>query len=44
LGSLVEETYDLVEAHFPEIDIDKLRAIFRYRRPAWDEAPDWPMN
>jgi hypothetical protein len=44
LSSLVEGTYDLVEAEFPEIDIDRLRAIFRYRRPVWDEAPEWPMN
>lgn len=42
LASVVEDTYDLVERHFPQIDIARLRAIFRYRRPQWDEAPRWP--
>jgi len=40
LGPLVEETYDLVEQHVPGIDVARLRAIFRYRRPLWDSAPD----
>jgi predicted nucleotidyltransferase len=36
LRELVEETYDLVERHVPEIDVERLRAIFRYQRPLWD--------
>jgi hypothetical protein len=42
LATLVEETYDLVEAQMPRIDVARLREIFRYRRPLWEEAPDWP--
>jgi hypothetical protein len=34
--ALVEETHDLVEAHLPEIDVDRLREILRYERPLWD--------
>lgn len=41
LAELVEETYDLVERHVPGVDVDRLRAIFRYRRPLWDgEEPE----
>ena len=41
LGDLVEETYDLVEAHVPGADVGRLRTLFRYRRPLWaDEQPD----
>ena len=32
LRQLVEETYDLVERHVPGADVDRLRAVFRYRR------------
>ena len=39
LAALVEETYDLVEQQLPAVDVARLRAIFRYRRPVWDEAP-----
>lgn len=39
LTTLVEETYDLVEQHMPQIDVDRLRRIFRYRRPFWEEPP-----
>jgi len=39
LAALVEETYDLIETQLPEIDIAWLRAVFRYRRPVWDQAP-----
>jgi predicted nucleotidyltransferase len=39
LSQLVEETYDLVEAHLPEIDVERLRAVFRWQRPEWDELP-----
>jgi hypothetical protein len=44
LGDLVEETYDLVEANVPGVDVDRLRTLFRYRRPLWagDEQPDMP--
>jgi hypothetical protein len=41
LSDLVEETYDLVEAHVPGADVERLRTLFRYRRPLWsDEQPD----
>jgi nucleotidyltransferase-like protein len=36
LADLVEETYDIVERHVPGVDVERLRAIFRYRRPLWD--------
>jgi predicted nucleotidyltransferase len=39
LAALVEETYDLVEKQLPQIDVPWLRDVFRYRRPAWDQAP-----
>lgn len=39
LAELVEETYDLIEQQMPQIDVARLRAIFRYRRPAWDHTP-----
>ena len=35
LTGLVEETYDLVEAHVPGADVERLRTLFRYRRPLW---------
>jgi len=30
---LAEETYDIIEQAVPNIDVDRLRAILRYRRP-----------
>jgi hypothetical protein len=34
LRELVEETYDLIELHLPEVDVDRLRTLFRSdRRP-----------
>lgn len=39
LAALVEETYGLIETQLPAIDVDRLRSIFRYRRPVWDQAP-----
>jgi len=39
VATLVEETYDLIERQLPEIDADWLRAVFRYRRPQWEQAP-----
>jgi predicted nucleotidyltransferase len=39
LAQLVEETYSLVERHMPEIDVERLRRIFRYRRHPWEEPP-----
>ena len=41
-GILVEVghyTVDFVEQHMPQIDVDRLRRIFRYRRPFWEEPP-----
>lgn len=39
LAALVEETYDLIEQHHPDIDINRLRSIFRYQRPVWLNKP-----
>jgi hypothetical protein len=41
LADLAEETYDLVEEHVPNADVDRLRAVLRYRRALWegDDAP-----
>ena len=39
LTELVEETYDLIETHLPEIDVEWLRRVFRYQRPILDKAP-----
>ena len=39
LTALVEETYDLVEAHLPEVDVKWLRQVFRYQRPELDQPP-----
>jgi hypothetical protein len=44
LATVVEDTYDLIEQHLPQIDVARLRAIFRYQRPEWDEAPAWLAN
>jgi hypothetical protein len=37
LTRLVEETYDLIEEHVPEVDVARLREFLRYERPLWDE-------
>lgn len=39
MSRLVEDTYDLVERHLPDINIERLREIFHYRRPQWDDSP-----
>jgi len=39
LTELVEETYNLIESHLPEIDVDWYRQVFRYQRPILDQAP-----
>jgi hypothetical protein len=39
LRELVEEVYDLVERELPEIDVSRLRSIFRWRRQQWDSPP-----
>jgi hypothetical protein len=36
LTELVEETYDLIEEHLPEIEVERLRGFLRYERPLWD--------
>lgn len=40
LRSLVEQTYDLVERHLPEVNVDHLRALFRSDRLPLDAMPD----
>jgi hypothetical protein len=35
LVALVEESYDLVETHLPEVETERLRAIFRFARHPW---------
>ncbi|MGZ0153615.1 hypothetical protein ACXJJ3_41560 [Kribbella sp. WER1] len=39
LRTLVEETYDLVEAELPEVEVDVLRANFRSERRPLDAPP-----
>lgn len=39
LIALVDETYDLIERRMPAIDIKRLKQIFHYQRPIWDEPP-----
>ncbi|MGW6196549.1 hypothetical protein ACWF0M_10440 [Kribbella sp. NPDC055110] len=39
LHDLIEETFDLVERHLPEVDVDALRATFRSDRKPLD-SPD----
>lgn len=39
LRRLVEETYDLVEMHLPEVDVDRLRTLFRAGREPLDRPP-----
>jgi len=36
---LVDETYDLIEKHMPEINVKWLRNVFHYERPAWENQP-----
>jgi hypothetical protein len=40
LTGLVEETYDLIEEHLPQIDVERLRGFLRYERPPWDDLAD----
>jgi hypothetical protein len=35
LTDLVEESYDLVEVRRPDVDVDRLRRIFRFARSPW---------
>jgi predicted nucleotidyltransferase len=39
LRVLVEEVYDLVEAHLPEVAVGRLREVFRWERHPWDSPP-----
>lgn len=39
LGGLVEETYDLIEVHLPEVDVERLRTLFRSDRRPLDTLP-----
>jgi hypothetical protein len=39
LRTLVEETYDLVELHLPEVDVEHLRTQFRSDRQPLEELP-----
>jgi len=38
LHDLVEETFDLVEQHLPEVDVDRLRSTFRSNRKPLDSS------
>ncbi len=35
MAAIVEEVYDLVEAHLPEVDVQRLRSIFHFARSPW---------
>ncbi len=39
LRDLVEETYDLVELHLPEVDVERLRTLFRSDRRPLETLP-----
>ena len=39
LRELVEETYDLVEVHLPEVDVARLRDLFRFERQPLERPP-----
>lgn len=39
LRTLIEETFDLIEVHLPEVDVDGLRMTFRSGRRPLDELP-----
>lgn len=39
LRGLVEETYDLVEVHLPEVDVQRLRDLFRSERQPLEGLP-----
>ena len=39
LPVLVEETYTLIEKAMPEVDVERLRFLFRHRRQPWDQLP-----
>ena len=39
LQTLVEEVYTLIEREMPEVDVDWLRGVFRWRRQPWDGPP-----
>jgi hypothetical protein len=39
LTLLVEQTYDLIEQAMPEVDVERFRFFFRYRRQSWDKPP-----
>ncbi|HUS61471.1 MAG TPA: hypothetical protein VMY34_04685 [Acidimicrobiales bacterium] len=39
LRSLIEDTYDLIGAHMPDIPVGRLREIFRWQRTPWDAPP-----
>jgi hypothetical protein len=41
LASLIEQTYDLIEKHYPAVDVERLRTIFRYRRSTWQQPLAW---
>jgi hypothetical protein len=36
---LVEQTYDLIEKEIPEVDVERFRFFFRYRRQPWNQPP-----
>jgi hypothetical protein len=40
LTELVEETYDLIAKHLPQIDVERLRGFLHYERPLWDDPAD----
>ena len=44
LTDLVDETYDLVETHLPELDISWYRNVFHYQRPFWKDRPPYSAS
>lgn len=42
MSQLVEDTYDLIERSDLDVDVDRLRSIFRYERVEWGDDPPQP--
>jgi hypothetical protein len=44
LIELIEATYDVAERQLPDLDIARLRRIFRFQRQPLEEMPVWPTG
>jgi hypothetical protein len=44
LTELVDETYDLIEIHFPSLEVSWTREVFHYQRPIWVDPPPYSIT